>query len=253
MTWFAVALLHGCGSTEGAPGRIELAVFAASSLTESFQEIERAFEAAHPDVDVGLTFSGSQVLKLQIEQGAPADVFASAHEEHLATLVEGGLVAAGHTFAHNELVVIVPAANPAGLARFEDLPRATRLVIGTENVPVGLYTRQMLDRAGQQLGPGFVAQVRAHVVSEESNVRLARAKVELGEADAAIVYRTDAAASDRVRVIPIPEAYSVQAAYVIGTVTRSSQREQAGSFVAFVRSEVGQRLLERHGFSTEAQ
>jgi molybdate transport system substrate-binding protein len=247
--WRVISLLLvGCGAAD-AP-KVELHVFAASSLTESFQEVAEAFEALNPEVDVRVSLAGSQVLRLQIEQGAAADVFASADEAHLNALVERGLVAQGQLFARNELVVIVPNEPPSTIRSFEDLARAGRLVVGAENVPVGRYTRELLDKAGQQLGAGFVEQVRAQVVSEEGNVRLARAKVELGEADAAIVYRTDAVASDRVRVVDIPGAFQVPTAYVIGPVLRSPNRAQADRFVAFVRSDAGRRLLDRHGFAT---
>lgn len=246
--WLAAGVA-GC-KQEGPASRTTLAVFAASSLTEAFQAIERDFEAAHADIDVVPTFAGSQVLRLQLEQGAAADVFASANESHMAALVDAGIVATSAVFAHNELVVIVPPDNPAGIASFSALPRVSRLVIGTDSVPVGIYTRRLLDRARAYLGDAFAAEVRARVVSEESNVRLVRAKVELGEADAAIVYRTDAAASDRVRVIPIPAELNVRAGYYIGPVAASAHAGAGARFVAYLRSEEGRRVLARHGFVT---
>ncbi|MCB9537634.1 MAG: molybdate ABC transporter substrate-binding protein [Myxococcales bacterium] len=241
--------LPGCrGAHPEDPARVTLQVFAASSLTEAFGELERSFEAAHPGVDVRLTFAGSQVLRLQIEQGAAADVFASANPEHLQALRAEGHVAPPVDFATNELVVVVPLDDPAGVRSFADLPNARRLVIGAEAVPVGRYTRRLLDRAAETLGADFVAAVRARVVSVEHNVRLVRAKVELGEADAAIVYRTDAAATERVRVVEIPPALNVRARYPIAVTTRAAAPETAARFVAFVRSPAGRGALERHGF-----
>lgn len=241
--------LVGCrGAASEDPARVTLHVFAASSLTEAFGELERSFEAAHPTVDLRLTFAGSQVLRLQLEQGAAADVFASANPEHLQALRAGGLVEPPVDFATNELVVVTPLDDPAGVRAFADLPRARRLVIGAEAVPVGRYTRQLLDGAAPTLGADFVAAVRARVVSVENNVRLVRAKVELGEADAAIVYRTDAAATDRVRVVEIPEALNVRARYPIAVTTRAAAPEAAARFVAFVRGPAGRAALERHGF-----
>ncbi|MFW6198359.1 MAG: molybdate ABC transporter substrate-binding protein [Acidobacteriota bacterium] len=230
---------------------MELSVFAASSLTEAFRQLEEGFEAAHPDIDVRLTFSGSQVLRLQLEQGAVADVFASANERHMDALVDAGMVSYSRVFAHNELVVVVPPDNPASVDSFPELPRAERLVIGTEGVPVGIYTRQLLDRAGAELGEEFVARLRDSVVSEEANVRLVRAKVELGEADAAIVYRTDATVSDRVKVVAVPESLNVRASYFIGPITASGN-PAADRFIAYVLSEEGRRALEDHGFVTGA-
>lgn len=245
--------LASCKPRREASEKTELAVFAASSLTEAFGDLERGFEASHPDVDVQLTFAGSQVLRLQIEQGAAVDVFASANESHMQALVDHRLVEAPRVFARNELVVIVPTRNPAGIESFSDLTGASRLVIGTDNVPVGIYTRQALERARAELGDTFVTQVLGRVVSEESNVRLVRAKVELGEADAAIVYRTDAASSEQVRVVSIPDPLNVRASYPIGALTRAAHGPDAQAFVAYVLSPQGREVLARHGFVTEGE
>lgn len=228
-----------------------LTVFAASSLTDAFEELSADFEGAHDGVDVAPSFAGTQVLRLQIEQGAPADVFASADRRHVDALVGAGLVRDARVFATNELCVIVPRANPADIERFEDLRRAPRIVIGDANVPVGRYTRQLLARADAHLGAGFAADVRARVVSEENNVRLVRAKVELGEVDAAIVYRTDAASSDRVHVVEVPDALAVRAHYYLGVVAASERQELARRWIAHVKSEAGRRALARHGFVTD--
>ncbi len=247
---FIAAVGMGCTSHESST-RSTLRVFAASSLTEAFQDLERGFEASHPAVDIEPIFAGSQVLRLQIEQGAAADVFASANEGHMSALVAEGEVPGSRTFVHNELVVIVPPDNPASVGSFAELPRATRLVVGTEQAPVGIYTRQILENAGRGLGTDFAARVRANIVSEESNVRLVRAKVELGEADAAIVYRTDVTPANGVVVVPIPDDLNVLASYRIGTLDRSSEQELAGQFIAYVLSEEGRRILAEHGFKTE--
>lgn len=245
----AVALLALAGCEHAAASqRVSLSVFAASSLTESFREIEVAFERAHPDVDVGLTLAGSQVLRLQIEHGANADVFASANSEHLDALVSRGAIGEHYGFARNELVVIVPKANTAAIDSFDDLPRARRLVIGADHVPVGRYTREVFERARARLGHDFVAALRPRIVSEESNVRLVRAKVALGEADAAIVYRTDTTGVANIRVVPIPEDLNVHALYSIGATTSGAEPELASRFIAFLRAKAGREILQRHGF-----
>ncbi len=244
----AIALL-GCGGASDA--RVSLSVFAASSLTEAFEDLERGFESAHGNVDVTLAFAGSQVLRLQIEQGAAADVFASADARHMQALVDAHLVGRSETFATGELVVVVPRDAPDAITRFADLPTAQRIVVGAASVPVGAYTAELIERADTAIGDGFAERVRAHVVSEESNVRLVRAKVELGEADAAIVYRTDAVASDRVRIVDIPDAINVRAHYPIGTLAGSTHPAEATSFIAYVRSADGRRTLREHGFVTE--
>lgn len=244
--WCLLALL-ACRQAPDTETRV-LSVMAASSLTEAFQRMEGEFERAHPGVDVVSTFSGSQVLRLQLEQGARADVFASADEGHLLALQNAGIVSDPQTFAHGELILIVPEDNPAGLSRFADLPRASRLVLGSTNVPVGAYARQMLRRAEQRLGADFTRRVRESVVSRESNARLVRAKVELGAADAAIVYRSDVTATSAVRAIPIPEEYNVRVRYPIGVTSNSTHPTLARTFVAFVTSQRGRRLLVEQGF-----
>lgn len=257
--WGALLVCSGCedgnAGSQGshtASAAVPVAVFAASSLTEAFQDLQQAFGEAEPGVDLQLTFSGSQVLRLQIEQGAEADVYASADARHMQALKDKRFIGRDEVFAENVPVVIVPTANPAGLETFADLPQAQRLVIGTEAVPIGGYTRTVLKRAQAELGQAFADRVRERVVSEENNVRLVRAKVEMGEADAAIVFRTDAVASSRVKSIAIPEAFSVRAGYHLGLVDRKGVSEArhaaAGRFFAFVTSDAGRAILERHGF-----
>jgi molybdate transport system substrate-binding protein len=175
----------------------ELTVFAAASLTDAFGRIAEAFEAAHPGVTVAFNFAGSQALRTQIEEGAAADVFASANFAELETLIASGHITAedGQFFAGNRLVVIVPQDNPAEIESLADLARpGVKLVLTAEEVPVGRYARQALDNLNAQLGADFAVSVLANVVSNEDNVKQVVAKVSLGEADAGIVYSTDAMA-----------------------------------------------------------
>lgn len=238
----------GCQPAPEPPERTELTVFAASSLTEVLHEIEASFERDQPNIDVRLVFSGSQVLRVQIEQGVRADVVALADQRHMRALVESGLARAAQTFAHNELAVIVPTKNPAGIHSFQDLPRATRIVLGAENVPIGAYTEALLVRSPTRYGTEFGAEIRRHIVSRESNVRLVRAKIEWNEADAAVVYRTDAVLSDRLRLIPIPAELNVPVSYPIAQLTGSAYPEKAAAFIAHVLSEEGQAALKAEGF-----
>ncbi len=249
-----VAVAGGCAPERGAPDgsaeRVELVVLAASSLTDAFAEVGEAFERAHAGVDVRTVFAGSQTLRLQLEQGATADVFASADEDHMAALKRAGLVESGRVFACNDLVVIVPRDGETPVGAFSELDRAHRLVVGAPNVPVGAYTRRVLERSGSVYGEAFAERVRVRIASQETNVRLVRAKVELGEADAAIVYRTDAMASSAVRILEIPPEVALRAAYPIARVRDSSRADAAEAFVAFVGSEAGATILRRHGFVT---
>jgi molybdate transport system substrate-binding protein len=229
-----------------------LVVFAASSLTDVFNDLERSFEAANAGVDVVLSLGGSQLLKLQISEGAPGDVFASADGAHMRALVSAGLARPSQTFAHNELVIVVPSDNPARIAELEELPRAQRLVIGAASVPVGSYTRELFARASSAYGASFEEAVLSRVVSEESNVRLVRAKVELGEADAAVVYRTDAAASTNVKQVLLPPELNVRASYPIAVLTRAAQPELARRWVSHVLSPAGKAALETRGFLVDS-
>ncbi len=235
--------LLACGRDDGA-----VQVFAASSLTEAFEDLADAFETAHPGARVQLAFAGSQTLRLQIEQGAPADLFASADPAHAEALARAGLAEPPEVLAHNALVVIVPADNPARITRVEDLAQAERLVIGAEGVPVGRYARRMLAQLGARRGPPLQAAIEARVVSEETNTRLVRAKVELGEADAAIVYATDAAPSRAVRAIPIDDAVNVRADYALSVLPGGAEPALARRFRDFALSDAGQAILARHGF-----
>jgi len=229
----------------------EVVVFAAASLRESFAELGRSFEAAHAGVTVLFNLAGSHELRTQIENGAPADVFASADQKQMQALVAGGLAADPQVFARNEPVVVVPKGNPAGIGALKDLPRARRIVVGVPEVPIGAYTLRLLDAASKQYGSDFRARVIARVASRELNVRQVLAKVSLGEADAAIVYRTDAAtANQTVEMVAIPSGLNAVAEYPIAVLARARQPALAKEFVELVVSPAGQEVLARFGFET---
>lgn len=237
-------LVAACGGPSSS--RTVLTVMAASSLTDVFAELETTLEATLPGVDVVVSTAGSQALRVQIEQGAPADVFASANAAHMDALVEAEHVRAPRAIATGELVLVVPVDNPAGLRSLEDLPRARRVVLGTPEVPVGSYARELLRRAAERYGADFRERVEAQVVSLEPNVRLVLAKVELGEADAALVYRSDTG-SRAVEIIELPEL-GVRPRYHAGIVSAAAQPALAEAFLALLQAPEGRAILERHGF-----
>lgn len=251
MRWLIIAglLLGSCTQGGGEAGE-QVVVFAAASLRESFGDLERELEASESPVDVSMIFAGSQVLRLQIEQGAKGDVFASASREHMEALQKAGLVGQTMVVGRNQLAVIVPRDNPAGVDSFADLAKAKRVVVGADNVPVGAYTRMLLHKLEQQQ-PKLAAHLQRAVVSRESNVRLVRAKVEMGEADAAIVYQTDVAPSQRVKMIPIPSELQVDVKYYVGILSEARQPELAQRFVAYLTSAPGKAILARRGFVVE--
>jgi molybdate transport system substrate-binding protein len=243
-----LVLLSACASHDPQPAPETVTVFAAASLTEAFSEITAAFEASHPGVDMSLSFAGSNTLRAQIEQGAGADVFASANTKEMDALVTSGLVAEGvpQTFLTNRLAVITPANNPAKLSNFNELARpGLKLVLATEEVPVGRYARQMLENAGAD----FKARVLANVVSNETDVKQVLAKVQLGEADAGIVYESDAVAAPELPVIDVPAEWNVLAKYPIAALKHAPHPDLANEFVAFVLSPDGQAILKKWGFS----
>jgi molybdate transport system substrate-binding protein len=235
-----------CGSEN--PAQRELRVFAASSLTNVFQELEKEFELQNPETAVSIAYAGSQVLRLQIAHGAPADVFASANTSHMQSLHSAGLVENMQIFTRNELAVVLPLGNPAGIVAFEEVHRSRRLVVGSPNVPIGAYTREAFERAATLHGADFRDGLLSSIVSEESNARLVRAKVELGEADAAIVYGSDAAASDRVIRLSIPPEINVCADYTVARTTDSRAPEAAMNWIRFLHSDAVQNRLLSHGF-----
>jgi molybdate transport system substrate-binding protein len=225
-----------------------LRVYAASSLAEVYGELARGFESENPGIQVELALAGSQVLRMQIEQGAGADVFASADLTHVHQLVEQRLMDAPKTFARNRLVVIVPKSNPAGIRAFADLPQATRLVLGTAQVPIGRYGREAIQQGNEAIAPGFEQQVLSRVVSLETNTRLIRAKVETGDADAALVYATDVGKNSRVLSWSLPNEVEVEPLYAMGRLAQSTRREWGARWMSYVLSPNGQQILTRHGF-----
>ena len=242
-TFAIVCASIGCSTSSSNPD--EIVVFAASSLADALRVVERSFESEHPSWDVQLAFAGSQVLRLQIEQGARADVFASADRAHVQALLDAGIASGPRRFASNELTVITPSTDRARVGTFSDLARAERIAAGSETVPIGRYTELLLERVAD-LEPGLATQIRGRIVTRESNVRLVRAKVELGEADAAIVYRTDAN-SPGVRAVPVPPRYAVRADYEVALI--DAGEGQGGSlFLDYLLGPVGSRVLAEHGF-----
>ncbi len=235
-----------------APEARTLTVFAAASLTDAFTEVGKYFEAANPGVTATFNFAGSQALRTQIEEGAPVDVFASASGKEMDTLVTGKFVAEGtsQVFLNNKLVVILPADNPAGLEKLEDLANpGTKLVLAAEEVPVGNYARQALDLMNGSFGTDFKDKVLANIVSNEDNVKQVVAKVQLGEADAGIVYTSDAVAAPDLKTVEIPIELNVIAKYPIAALDNTTNADLAQAFVHYVLSSEGQATLQKWGFA----
>ncbi|WP_437836914.1 molybdate ABC transporter substrate-binding protein [Sorangium sp. So ce1153] len=246
-----LALLGGCERSE--PDRAQredrLVVFAAASLRDVFTAMGEDFKRSHAGVEVTFNFAGTQELRTQLEQGAAADVFASADQRHMAELVKAQRASSPAVFARNEPVIVVAKESAGAIRGLADLPAADRIVIGAPEVPIGRYTLEILDRASRSMGADFRARVEAKVVSRELNVRQVLAKVRLGEAQAGVVYRTDAqAAQDGVSIVAIPPDINVIAEYPIAVVAGAAHPGLARAWVDLVLSEAGQSALRRAGF-----
>jgi len=212
-----------------------ITVYAAASLTQVFPRIDRGPQ---------YSFAGSDQLALQIRQGAPADVYAAASPKYPQLLYHDGLVSRPITFAKNKLIVLLPRANPAGITSIYDLRRpGTKVVIGDSGVPIGAYTRQLLDTLG------ITNDVMRNVVSEETDVKAIVAKVALGEADAGFVYVTDARpVASRTRKVLLPDWAQPSIRYQIAVVSSSSHKVAARAFIKRVTSKRGRKLLKQAGF-----
>lgn len=229
----ALLLLTSCGGDSGAQGE-PLTVYAASSLTEVFQELAP---------DGRYNFAGSDELATQIREGGEADVYAAASPKYPDELANEGLVDGPRVFATNRLVLIVPKRLADDITRVDDLAEEdVKLVIGAEGVPVGDYTRDVIESLGRP-------EILDQVVSEEENVKGVVSKVALGEADAGFVYATDArTAGDKVTTIELPEGSQADVRYPVAVVADTDQQDEAEEFVELLVSREGRAALEHAGF-----
>ncbi len=238
----------GCGGVAATPAATPpgvsgpISVFAAASLTEAFKAVQPAFEKIYPKASVQLNFAGTPTLLTQIQQGAFADVLASADLPNMQKAVDGGLVTGTpQVFTRNQLAIVVPAGNPKHVSGLPDLARPDVLFIAAApNVPAGQYGVQALAKAG----------VKATPRSLETDVKAVVAKVSLGEADAGIVYVTDVkAAGAKVMGVAIPTDQNVVASYPVAALKDAKNPEGARAFVDFLLSVGGQKLLSDFGFA----
>lgn len=257
-------LITACGSTPTAtgsptatatpaPAPVTLNIFAAASLTKSFNIIEANFTKLYPNVTFKADYDSSSVLEQQLANGAPADIFASADTTNMQKATTAGLVTSSQIFAHNRLVVILPASNPGHISTLKDLANSgVKIDVGAATVPVGKYTLQVLANMAKSpdYGPTYAAAVTKNVVSMEENDAAIVQKVQLGEVDAGIVYVSDinpATASQFVS-ITIPDAVNVIASYPIAVLKNSTHSSEAQSFVQYLLSSAGQAVLKQYNF-----
>jgi molybdate transport system substrate-binding protein len=215
-------------------------VFAAASLTQTFTQLGKEFQARHPGTRVTFSFGASSTLAQQIVQGAPADVFASASPTNMAQVVAAKHATSPRTFARNVMEIAVPTGNPARVAGLADLGRpSVKVVLCQPQVPCGSTAGKVFAKAKVVVRP----------VSLEADVKATLTKVELGEADAGVVYVTDVlSAGPRVRGVPIPAMVNASTTYPIATLTGSTHAAAARAFVDFVLSDEAAGVLAAAGF-----
>ena len=220
---------------------VELNVFAAASLNKAFPEIaDTVLKESDPNIKVTFNFQGSSTLVDQMKEGAPADVFASADQKNMTKASDAKLVDAPKPFASNVLTLIVPKGNPGKITGLDSSLDGKKLVVCAQGVPCGNATKQLAEKLGVTLNP----------VSEEQKVTDVRAKVESGEADAGLVYATDAkAAGDKVETIEVARANEVVNSYPIALTVSTKNKEAAQKFIDAVLSDKGQAVLKKYGFS----
>ena len=220
---------------------VELNVFAAASLNKAFPEIaDTVLKESDPNIKVTFNFQGSSTLVDQMKDGAPADVFASADQKNMTKASDAKLVDTPKPFASNVLTLIVPKGNPAKITGLDSSLDGKKLVVCAQGVPCGNATKQLAEKLGVTLNP----------VSEEQKVTDVRAKVESGEADAGLVYATDAkAAGDKVETIEVARANEVVNSYPIALTVSTKNKEAAQKFIDAVLSDKGQAVLKKYGFS----
>ena len=243
MVALALALLSGCGSTEKpATANPKLVVFAAASLKQTFTDIGEQFKSENPGTSVEFSFAGSSDLVTQLTQGAQADVFASADAKNMDKAAQAGLLAGEPVnFASNTLIIAVAPGNPRKIASFKDLTQqGLNVVVCAPQVPCGSAAQKVEKATGVSLSP----------VSEESSVTDVLNKVTSGEADAGLVYVTDAkAAGDKVAVVSFTEAAGAVNTYPIAALKDTGNAELARKFVGLVTGEAGQKILSAAGFA----
>jgi molybdate transport system substrate-binding protein len=236
---------------------VELTVFGAASLKGALEAAKAVYETANPGTTVTLATDSSAALATQIGEGAPADVFLSADTTNPQTLIDAGLADGDAiVFAGNELTVIVPTDDPAGVVTPADLAKdGIRIIAAGDEVPITTYATQLVDNLAAEPGypADFAAAYAANVASKEDNVKAIVAKIELGEGDAGIVYVTDVAASDQVTSLDVPAGANVPANYAGVVVKASPQVDAARAFLDWFAGPEGQAILASFGFRPPSQ
>lgn len=250
----ATSIVAGCGEDSADASKAgamsassppDVRVFAAASLSDAFEEMAKSYAAR-----IEYSFAGSQILRTQLEQGARADVFASADKQQMTLAQHAGVIEGdGVVFARNRLVIVLPKDNPKEIAAPADLAKpGVKIVLAAPDVPAGAYSRGAIERLGALIGPEYTKRVLSNVVSGEEDVRRVLTKVQLGEADAGIVYTSDVAAAPQgaVLALTLPDVAQPNIEYFVGAV-KDGNVMAAKAFIDLLRGAAGREALEGHG------
>lgn len=247
-SWFPFLSRAHAAGTEKAQ---TLIAFVAANATDPFNSVIRSFDQAHPGVDVQASYTGTQILQTQLQQGAPDDLFLSADLSHIVEIQREGLVSDFFPVSRDDEVIVVPKSNPAHITSLQDLAtEPVSLIIGVTSVPIGKYTREIFQRADRVYGPEFSDSALQHVVSEEVNVKQILEKVALGDAEAGVVYQTDVTPNVRseVNVIRIPSSLNVIATNYIAVPVHAPHPRLARELLAMMLSPSGQAIFRSFGY-----
>lgn len=230
---------------------ITLKVFAPASMTDAVKELAAAYEAANPGVKLAIEIGHSPTQRLQLTQGATGDIFMTASQKDMDDAIADKSVAAGtaKVFATNQLVVVLPPQNPAKIEKLEDLANSgVRLLVAVVDTPIGKVTQTSLDKMDKKFGSGFKDKVTANIASNEAGVKPIVSKLQLSEADAGIVFVTDAVAAPALKTVSIPPELNVINQLNVAPLAAALNPEHAAAFTAFVTSADGQAILKKWGF-----
>ena len=253
----SMTLAAACSGTGASPAlsaspATAITIFGAASLRGALEKARAAYETTYPGTTITLSTDSSAALETQIEQGAPADVFLSADTTNPKKLVDAGLAdGAAVVFAGNKLTIIVPTGNPAGIVSPADLAKSgIRVIAAGDEVPITTYATQLVGSLAKESGypADFAAAYAMNVASREDNVKAVVTKIELGEGDAGIVYVTDAAASQKVETVTVPDGANVPASYAGVVVKASKNLDAAKAFLTWFAGADGQAIMASFGF-----
>ncbi|GGH81462.1 molybdenum ABC transporter molybdate-binding protein [Pullulanibacillus pueri] len=235
--------IKGFAGTSHTGKVVTMEALIAANATDPMNTIIKNYERANPAIAIKASYAGTQIIQTQLEQGAPADIFLSANLSHIQTLQKEGYVKDFYKVSKNHEVIIVPKNNPAQIHNLQDLgKKQAKLIIGVDTVPIGQYTRQIINKASRDYGPNFKKDVMGRVASTETNVKQILEKISMGNGDAGVVYLTDVTAQykSKVKIIEIPEKYNVESINYIAVTTKGPHPKRAKAFLDYILSAKGQ-------------